>query len=90
MMDIPCPIKQLSSYATRAVQAPTGVLSTLECVGLPRQQASLPSLELICGAMEQFPIFQEFLRKTKFEREMEGQELWGMIIHAVAQTYFHV
>ena len=79
-----------TAYATRAVQAPTGVLSTLECVGLPRQQASLPSLELICGAMEQFPIFQEFLRKTKFEREMEGQELWGMIIHAVAQTYFPV
>ena len=78
----------LFCYSTKAVQAPTGVLNTLECVGFPRQQASLPSLELICGAMKQFPSFQEFLQDTKFERQMEGQELWGIVLHAVAQTYF--
>ena len=38
--------------------------------------------------MEQFPIFQEFVQDTKLEREMEGQELWGIILHALAQTYF--
>ena len=88
MLDIPCPLTQLSCYSTKAVQAPTGVLNTLECVGFPRQQASLPSLELICGAMKQFPSFQEFLQDTKFERQMEGQELWGIVLHAVVQTYF--
>lgn len=84
MIDIPCPATKLSCYAATALQAPTGILNTLECVGFPRQQAVLPSLELISSAMEQIPNFQKFLKETKFEREMEGQEMCGIMIAAVA------
>ena len=90
MMDIPCPFTRHSCYATNPVQAPTGVLNTLEFVGFPRQQATLPSLELISGAMDQIPNFQKFLNQTTFEREMEGQEMYGIIIAALAENYVPV
>ena len=44
----------------------------------------------ISGAMDQIPNFQEFLNQTKFEREMEGQEMYGIIIAALAENYFPV
>ena len=85
--EYPCPLTKPLSYATTALQGPSGVIDTLSCVGLPRQEATLLRLQLICAAMRQIPDFQTFLKDTKWERGMEGDDLHGIIISALSQKY---
>ena len=44
-------------------------------------------LELICAAMTQIPDFQTFMKDTKWERGMEGDDIHGVIISALSQKY---
>ena len=61
-------------------------MDTLNCVGLPRQEATLLRLELIAAAMRQMPDFQTFLKDTKWERGMEPDDIHGILIFALSQN----
>ena len=39
--EYPCPLTKPLCYSTSALQGPHGVMDTLKCVGLPRQEATL-------------------------------------------------
>ena len=85
--EYPCPHTKPLCYATKALKGPNGVIDSLTCVGFPRQEASFMRLELICAAMTQIPNFQTFLKDTKWERGMEGNDIHGIILSALSQKY---
>ena len=84
--EYPCPLTKPLCYSTSALQGPHGVMDTLKCVGLPRQEATLLRLELIAAAMRQMPDFQTFLKDTKWERGMEPDDIHGILIFALSQN----
>ena len=84
MTDLPCPHTEPHCYAAKSILGPMGVI--LDCVGLPRPIAALPSIELISGAMQQISNYQQFIKETRVQREMEGSDIHGVLISALAKV----
>ena len=76
-----------STFSWKLIDIPPGVMQTIDVIGLPLTHFGTPAVELICNGMIQIPDYQNYIKDTKIEREMEDYDLCSIMVSALAEIY---